>query len=136
MRVCVAVVVGRGEGGVKGILQSVLRVVAHAQENENTRRAADKAIEVLRQAVDADTFTKEWTAILTEEDEKRRKEKEIEAELEPEALKKKIAEERKKKKLEERKKRYWEDTGERGTLHPFGEDGKPVERIPLPREFQ
>jgi hypothetical protein len=33
-----------------------------------------------------------------------------------------IAEKGEGRKIEERKMRYWNDTGERGTLHAFGED--------------
>jgi U3 small nucleolar RNA-associated protein 20 len=138
MRVAVATVIERGSDEAE-LIRSVLWLIVRAQEGEDTRRAAEKAVEVVRNAIDPDAFTKEWTAILEEEEEKRKKEeaiREVEAEIDPEAFKKKVADERQKAKIEKRRKRYLTDTGERGTLHPFGEDGRVVERVPLAREFR
>jgi hypothetical protein len=139
MRGVVAPVVDRAGQGDVGILRVVLRFVVVVQNNEETRMPAEKALEVLRHAVDPEAFNREWTEILAEAEERRQREaaeREVDAELEPDALKARIAEERRRKKIEERKKRWWASTGDQGTLHAFGEDGLPVAPLPLAKEFQ
>jgi hypothetical protein len=136
MRVQVETIAQRREAAV---LRDVLLFVRRVQNNEETQRAARKAIEVLRQAIDPDVFTEQWTAILTEEEEQKKKkeqEREVEAELDPEAFKLRRVEDRLAAKMEERRRRWLTDTDERGVLHPFGPDGKRVQKVPLPPEFR
>lgn len=133
------------------ILKNVLLFIWNVQEfsakNEEDdkkkkkselQEATEKALELIRRSVVADLFTKVWTSIIEEDKERKRKdmiERKVEEELDPEAYKKRVADENERRREQERKKRYLTD-GQKATLHPFGLDGKRVEKVPLAPEFQ
>ena len=138
MRVFVKIIIDR-ECDNESFLKNTLILLTKAKEEDESKSAAEKALELLRHNVDVEVFTRNITLIV--EEEKQRKEREeierqVEEELNPEEYKLRIKNEREKKKEEERRKRYLTQGDEKGTLHPYDVDGKKVESVPLAPEFR
>ena len=138
MRVLVATLIDR-QCDSSEILRYVIIFILKVKKIKEDSKAGEKALEVVRNNVDPEMFTNEYTRIIKEENELKQKEKleqKVEADIDPEEYQRKLEEKREKEIIEQRKKSYFLASDKKGFLTSYGPDGLPVEKVPLAPEFR